>query len=205
MRPARYSAIVFLALLTTGCGDPAVPASECLIDYASDKAGEMAAIERGMVVMQRIAQREATTDTLFDHERETLRRAQAILTDRTRPVDALDVSLLDGALALLDDPARWDRADDRVCEDGDETFSLYCALYFASLDYLGEYEHRRTAIQEVRFAIEDATDGREFEHRLMDYNNDPDTSLADVRGVIRTARERVAFRLAKQAECSIEY
>jgi hypothetical protein len=39
----------------------------------------------------------------------------------------------------------------------------------------------------------------------MDYNNDPDTSLADVRGVIRTARERVAFRLAKQAECSIEY
>ena len=52
----------------------------------------------------------------------------------------------------------WDRADDRICEDGDETFSLYCALKFATIDEVGEYQHRRTALQEVRFALEDLSE-----------------------------------------------
>ena len=205
MAGGRRNSIVLLALLVAACADVETPASDCSLDYATQKAEEMEAIDRGLVVVRRLARQEATVDTLFDDERAALERARAILADRTRPVDVLDVSLLDGALARLDVESRWDRADDRVCEDDDETFSLYCALYFASIDYLGHYEHRRTAIQEVRFAIEEATGGREFEHRLMDYNNDPDTTLEDVRGVIRKARERVAHRLAKQAECSIEY
>ncbi len=44
--------------------------------------------------------------------------------------------------------------------------------------------------------------GREYEHRLRDFNNDPTTTLADVRGVIATARDRVASRLlAQTAAC----
>ena len=205
MTPRSYLPLFALALLGAACGEGESTTIDCAIDYDAQKAEEMAAIERGMVVLRRIAHQAAALDTLFDDERAALERAQAILASRERPVDALDVSLLDGALARLNLESRWDRADDRVCEDGDETFSLFCALYFASEDYLGHYEHRRTAIQEVRFAIEDATGGREFEHRLMDYNNDPDTTLEDVRAVIRVARDRVAYRLAKQAECSIEY
>lgn len=42
--------------------------------------------------------------------------------------------------------------------------SLFCALHQASVDVTGEYDHRRPAMQEVRFALEDATGGRAFEH-----------------------------------------
>ena len=196
-------AVAAVTVVSVGCsdGEPA----ECGYDYSHIKAEEMTAIDKGMTVYRRLAHGEATPDTLFDQERAELERAQAILASRSRPVDALDLAVLDGALSRLDDDARWDRNDDRECATEDETVSLYCALYFASLEYLGRYEHRRTAMQEVRFAIEDATDGREFEHRLMDFNNLPDTSLADVRGVIRTARDRVAARLVQQADCALEY
>ena len=51
------------------------------------------------------------------------------------------------------------------------------------------------ALQEVRFAIEDVTGGREFEHRLMDFNNLPETTFEDVKEVLAVARRRVAARL----------
>jgi hypothetical protein len=52
-------------------------------------------------------------------------------------------------------------------------------------------------MQEVRFAIEDVTGGREFEHRLMDFNNLEETTFADIKRVLFIARERVAARLAE--------
>ena len=96
---------------------------------------------------------------------------QVILDSRKRPVDNQDLTILDSADMRLSDASVWDRADERNCGQQDETFSLYCSLYFGSMDTIGEYQHRRTALQEVRFAIEDATGGREFDHRLMDFNN----------------------------------
>ena len=67
----------------------------------------------------------------------------------------------------------------------------------ASIEVLGQYDHRRVALQEVRFAIEEVSGGREFEHRLMDFNNLPETTLEDVRRVLAIARSRVAERLGK--------
>ena len=90
------------------------------------------------------------------------------------------------------------RADDRQCGAEDTTFSLFCALQKASIEVLGEYRHRRTALQEVRFALEEATAGREYEHRLRDFNNDPSTTLDDIKRVIRVARDRVAARIEEQ-------
>jgi hypothetical protein len=60
---------------------------------------------------------------------------------------------------------------------------------------LGSYDHRRAALQEVRFAVEDATRGRDFEHRLRDFNNLPETRLADVKRVLQVAKTRVTARL----------
>ena len=73
--------------------------------------------------------------------------------------------------------------------------SLFCALQKACIDVLGVYDHRRVALQEVRFAVEDATRGRDFEHRLRDFNNLRTTQLADVKGVLRVAADRVKSRL----------
>ncbi len=125
----------------------------------------------------------------------------AELERRDRPVHRDDHRILLRAEALLSDAASWNRDDDRVCVDDERSGrrSLFCALHQASLDVAGEYEHRRPALQEVRFAIEDATGGRAFEHRLRDFNNLAGTSHNDIGQVLRTARERVASRLDRSA------
>src|SRR6266545_2037772 len=86
------------------------------------------------------------------------------------------------------------------CDDDEATGkrSLFCALQKACIDVLGAYDHRRVALQEVRFAVEDATRGQDFEHRLRDFNNLPTTKLSDVKKVLHIAMDRVKSRLDKK-------
>jgi hypothetical protein len=114
---------------------------------------------------------------------------------RDQPVTAEDLRILQRADEILSEPSKWDRHDDRVCSPEDRTWSLYCALQKACIEVLGEYQHRRVALQEVRFAVEEATRGMELEHRLMDFNNLPSTRFEDVKKVLATATERVKTRL----------
>lgn len=118
------------------------------------------------------------------------------LEQRDLPVTAKDLDILDHTDAILSDPAKWNRHDDRVCTPEDTTWSLFCALQRASVEVLGNYDHRRAALQEVRFAIEAAAPDHEFEHRLRDYNNLATTRFEDIKAVIHVARLRVADRLA---------
>jgi hypothetical protein len=143
---------------------------------------------------------DATTDEAVrtSEQREAVDRANALMESHSRPVDAHDLEILDRASATLRSESVWDRADDRVCGPHDVTFSLFCALQKASVEVLGEYDHRRTALQEVRFVVDEVAAGRPYEHRLRDYNNDPSTTLADIRHVIAVARGRIAARLRTQ-------
>ena len=84
--------------------------------------------------------------------------------------------------------------DDRVCQEEDTTWSLFCALQKASIEVLGEYQHRRVSLQEVRFAIVDASPGEQFRHRLRDFNNT--RSFDEVKNVLAVAIQRVEARLA---------
>jgi len=117
--------------------------------------------------------------------------------ERSQPVTVEDVRILERAEELLKDESVWNRHDERECQDDEATGkrSLFCALQRASIDVLGVYDHRRVALQEVRFAVEDATRGRTFEHRLRDFNNLPETGLADIKRVLQVAKQRVASRL----------
>jgi hypothetical protein len=54
------------------------------------------------------------------------------------------------------------------------------------------------ALQEVRFIIEDLMKGREFQHRLMDYNNLPTTQFKDIKKVLKQATEKVSARLKEK-------
>ena len=119
------------------------------------------------------------------------------LEQRDQPVTADDVAILVRADALLSSDAVWNRADDRACKDDEATGkrSLFCALERACIDVLGSYDHRRVALQEVRFAVEDATRGRAFEHRLRDFNNLPETKLENIKRVLAVAKDRVSARL----------
>jgi len=119
------------------------------------------------------------------------------LEQRDRPVTSEDLRILTKANEILRDESVWNRQDDRECNDDNARgkWSLFCALEKACVDVLGQYDHRRVALQEVRFAVEDATRGRHFEHRLMDFNNLAETQFRDVKRVLQVSTERVATRL----------
>ena len=120
------------------------------------------------------------------------------LERRDQPVTGEDLKILERADQILKSAAVWNRHDTRECKPQDKTWSLFCAMEKASLDVLGEYRHREVALQEVRFAVEDATKGIEFEHRMMDYNNLETTKFEDIKKILAVATGRVRARLAAQ-------
>lgn len=117
-----------------------------------------------------------------------------------QPATVADLQILARADALLADEASWNRRDDKQCEDDDtlHKWSLYCAIEAACREVVGACEHTRVASQEVRFAIEDVAPGRQFEGRLMGFNNLAETRFADIKRVLRIARERVRQRLPER-------
>ena len=54
-------------------------------------------------------------------------------------------------------------------------------------------------MQQARFVIDDdLAKGNHYEHRLMDYNNDPKTTFADTQKFFQLLEGRIATRLSKQ-------
>jgi len=112
------------------------------------------------------------------------------------PVTKVDLEIAKRARKILDSPAKWNRADNRKCPPEAKTFSLYCALEMATVALSGKAEHRGAALQEARFVIDEIAPNRNYEHRLMNYNNDPTTTFEDIQKVLRLVDERLAKRLA---------
>ena len=109
--------------------------------------------------------------------------------------ETVNTRILNRAVELLPDESHWNRADTRECPPHAPTVSLYCAVRQATEEVLGESSHRTTAMEEVRQVIEEKV-GNKYDHRLMGYNNDPTTKLADIQAVLKTAAERLDRRLA---------
>jgi hypothetical protein len=115
------------------------------------------------------------------------------------PVTEADVHIVRRAKQILLSPAKWNRADTRVCEAGAKTVSLYCALEQATKEVSGNFEHRSAAMQESRFVIEDiAPNAGYYGHRLMDFNNDPATTFFDLQKFFQVLEGRITNRLAQQ-------
>ena len=113
------------------------------------------------------------------------------------PVNQTDLAIVKRANEILNSPSKWNRADNRVCPEKAKTFSLYCALEEATKEKSGQFEHRGAAMQEARFVIDEiAPNASHYEHRLMNYNNDPSTTFADVERFFRLLEDRIAKRLA---------
>ena len=110
-------------------------------------------------------------------------------------VTQTDIKIVKRARQILDSPSKWNRVDNRVCPTDEKTFSLYCALEKATKDVTGKFEHRGAAMQEARFVVEELAPGKDYHHRLMDYNNDPATTFADVRKFFDRMESRISARL----------
>jgi hypothetical protein len=111
------------------------------------------------------------------------------------PITKVDLQIVKRAREILDSPAKWNRADNRVCPAEAKTFSLYCALQIATTEIGGKAEHRGAALQEARFVIDEIAGDRNYEHRLMNYNNDPTTTFADIQEVLRITESLITLRL----------
>jgi hypothetical protein len=127
---------------------------------------------------------------------------QAVNQDMT--AESANARILSRAAELIPDEAHWNRADTRQCPPNQSTISLYCALRQATQDVLGESSHRTSAMEEVRAVIEEKSAGKNYEHRLMGYNNDPSTKLSDIHAVLKTAASRLQQRLANIAVRSFD-
>jgi hypothetical protein len=111
------------------------------------------------------------------------------------PITKVDLQIIKRAREILDSPSKWNRADNRECPAGAKTFSLYCALQLATVELSGKAEHRGAALQEARFVIDEIALNKNYEHRLMGYNNDPTTTFDDIQEVFRITESLIALRL----------
>jgi hypothetical protein len=101
-----------------------------------------------------------------------------------------DVRVLQRALALLPDSARWTRVDDGEvplvkCPPNPAKRSLFCALRDAGVELDGEFFWGRRAAHLVRESIR--ARGKPYQHWLTGFNADPATSFQDVRAVFMAA------------------
>lgn len=106
-----------------------------------------------------------------------------------------DLDVLRRADALLSEPSAWNHLGDRDCDATARSWNLYCVLHRASLDVMGVACHRSAAMQEVRWVVDERTRGVDLAHRLMDYNNLPTTTFADIKGVLAEAIQRLRAKL----------
>ena len=115
------------------------------------------------------------------------------------PVSKSDVQIVQKARQILNSPEKWNRSDNRLCPETETTFSLYCALEEATYEVTQDFAHRGAAMQEARFVIDDdLASNNHYHHRLMDYNNDPSTTFADVQRFFDLLQARIEGRLEEQ-------
>lgn len=109
----------------------------------------------------------------------------------TPPVRTVDVDVVAMAERLLADSTHWDRRDDRQCknERANHRWSLFCALKYASIETMGEYNHHNPAMNAVRLLIYELHPDPLYEHPLMDYNNADATTHDDILRLLARTKE----------------
>jgi hypothetical protein len=110
--------------------------------------------------------------------------------DSSREVapNSLDEKIVRRASAILSTEAAWKKGtDDRVCPPDATVWSIYCAMEKATIEVTGAFNHRRPSLQLVREIVDERSAGRNYEHRLKDYNNDVRTHLSDVQSLFTEA------------------
>jgi len=108
-------------------------------------------------------------------------------TSHEVPPSDLDRQIVQRAAVILSTDAAWSRKETRVCSEKDTQWGIYCAMEKATREVTGGLHHRRPALQIVREIVDVRTKDRNYHHRLMDYNNDPSTKLADVQSLFAEA------------------
>jgi len=114
------------------------------------------------------------------------------------PATKTDLEILDLCFDYLKDSTRWNQNDDRKC-DNDKSYklwSLFCTIKIASIEKIGEYNHRGKVIQTTRFVIDELYPDHGYGHTLMDFNNDSTTKFEDIIKVLSIVMDRIEDELS---------
>jgi hypothetical protein len=122
--------------------------------------------------------------------------ALKIDASRQLPATADDLKIVQRAKALIASEAVWNKQDDRNCPPNPTKWSAFCALMQATSEISGGIHCRQPALQAVREAVNAVGGTRVNKHRLMDYNNHPDTTLREIHGLFEQAAQRLRAEVA---------
>ncbi|MGL4728128.1 MAG: DUF6197 family protein [Bosea sp. (in: a-proteobacteria)] len=117
-----------------------------------------------------------------------------IVANRQLPPTQEDIVIIRKALELLASDAVWNKQDDRNCPPSPTKWSLFCAMIQATTEVSGGVHYRQPAMQAVREVLNEVGGTRVKLHRIMDYNNHPDTTLAEIHALLRTAQGKLEKR-----------
>jgi hypothetical protein len=111
--------------------------------------------------------------------------------------DTLDLKILQKADAILSDSSKWNKNDNRKCDDdiANDRYSLYCALSKARLETIGKYERGKPALKIVEFTIKKYEQRRVVENPLSEWNNHPDTTFEELKKVLKESMDEVKKQL----------
>jgi hypothetical protein len=110
-------------------------------------------------------------------------------------ISVVDLRIAERAGVLLSSPTAWDRHGMQDCPATQKMLSIYCALERATDEITGDIEAPGPLMREARSII-DSLAPNKYQARLVDYNNDPATSFAQIQAFFRILRERIASRLS---------
>jgi hypothetical protein len=164
-------------VIKNGAGDLDDATDDVEIEIYSDGAGVIRTYN-GWYPVTGFAVKDSALQFRFDHDHEV-------------PPNDLDRQILQRAVAIIASDAVWNRADNRRCPAGATTWSIYCAEEQATVEVTGAFHHRRPALELVREIVDERSKGKSYSHRLMDYNNDPQTTLADLKSLFAEALARI--------------
>jgi hypothetical protein len=111
--------------------------------------------------------------------------------DRQVRPTASDIAIIARAIELIPNESVWNKNDNRQCPEGQPKISMFCALQKATTEISGGVHYRQPALQAVREALNNVDSSRIKDHRIMDYNNHPATTLAEIHQVLRAAQSKL--------------
>ena len=123
--------------------------------------------------------------------------ALTILANKQLPPTEDDIKIIRRAIALLPNTAVWNKQDNRECPPNPTKWSVFCATMQATTEITGGVHYRQPAMQAVREVVNEVGGTRVGKHRLMDYNNHPDTTLEDIHNLLKKAQTRLESALNK--------
>ncbi len=119
----------------------------------------------------------------------------AFQLDRAARANQVDAEILRNARAYLNEVGHWNRNDDTNMDAAPAqgfgckptvARSMFCALYFSSIEAAADYAHFRPAMEAVRGTLAAASQ-KKYRHPLVDFNNDQSRALSEVQAVLDAA------------------